>query len=159
MKTPAYLLMLAASSAADYACPATLSMTDTTALQYGYQIQQLLNQYYQSVPVNTSLFSSLPNAQMQASNGMTLAEEYCHQRRRSRKAGHVGVPSTYGRSRYDSGSLNAANVQLQIARGFKCVRPSHERLQPGSKPVRRIHWSCGLFPDTDLELAQRENRS
>ena len=74
MKTPSALLLFAGTAAADYMCPAMPSMTDSTGLSYGYQIQQLLNMYYKSVPVNASFFSGLPGADMMASNGMTLAE-------------------------------------------------------------------------------------
>ena len=74
MKISTVLFALAGSSAADYMCPAMSLGTDATALQYAFQIQQLLNMYYQSVPVTAEFFSSLPMASMQASNGMTLAE-------------------------------------------------------------------------------------
>ncbi len=74
MKILGSLLVLAASSAANYVCPAAPSMNDSTALEYGHQIQRLLVQYYHSVPVNVSFFSSLPEGQTTASNGMTLAE-------------------------------------------------------------------------------------
>ena len=59
---------------ADYMCPAMGGSQDITALIYGYQVQQLLTTYYNNVPVNASFFSDLPNADMMASNGMTIAE-------------------------------------------------------------------------------------
>ena len=75
MKLSSSVLLLAATTAsADYVCPAMPSQTDANSLAYAYQIQQLLNMYYESVPVNASFFSGLPMADMMASNGMTLAE-------------------------------------------------------------------------------------
>ena len=49
-------------------------MTDAKAIGYGYTIQGLLEQYYDSIPVNASFFSDLPDANVMASNGMTFAE-------------------------------------------------------------------------------------
>ncbi len=75
MKITAWLPFVAASAVtADYMCPANPSMTDAKAIAYGYTIQGLLRDYYNSIPANASFFSDLPMASMMASNGMTLAE-------------------------------------------------------------------------------------
>ena len=71
---PSLLLVAASGAVADYMCPAMPSDGDQTSLHYAYTIQNLLNIYYSSIPVNASFFSGLPNADMMASNGMTLAE-------------------------------------------------------------------------------------
>ena len=54
--------LLAGSLAqADYKCPVMPSASDAAALKYGLAIQGFLSDYYKSVPVNMTFFSTLPN--------------------------------------------------------------------------------------------------
>lgn len=76
LKAQTVIATLAAATAAsaNYVCPAALSQTDAPSIMYGYKLQALLEQYYNSVPLNATFFSDLPHADMMASNGKTLAE-------------------------------------------------------------------------------------
>lgn len=74
MKTSSVLLSLTTAVSASYVCPATLTAADAASITYGYKVQSLLDNYYSSIPVNTSYFSDLSMAATQQSNGMTKAE-------------------------------------------------------------------------------------
>lgn len=50
------------------------SSADGDANLFGYKLQNLLNMYYSSIPVNASFFTDVMNAKMTASNGMSMAD-------------------------------------------------------------------------------------
>lgn len=52
------------------------SMADIEAMKFGYAVQNLLYQYYKSVPVNQTFFSNLPNENTEfLSNAMGLQRQ------------------------------------------------------------------------------------
>lgn len=52
------------------------SMADMEAVKFGYAVQNLLYQYYKSVPVNQTFFSNLPNENTNfLSNAMGLQRQ------------------------------------------------------------------------------------
>ena len=75
MKLSSFLPLITVTAvAANYVCPANPSATDADAVAFGYATQSLIKGYYESVPVNASFFSDLPNASSIQSNGKTMAE-------------------------------------------------------------------------------------
>jgi hypothetical protein len=68
---PLYATSLASVA---YQCP-VMPKPPGDAIQFAYIVQYLLTTYYDSVPINASFFSGLPNATtVSPINGMTLAE-------------------------------------------------------------------------------------
>jgi len=52
---------LLATVQADFECPVTPGNSDAGLVEFGLAVQNLLSSYYQSMPVNASFFSTLPN--------------------------------------------------------------------------------------------------
>lgn len=62
MKTTTLLALAAATPAlATYVCPVMPGTSDQAAIAFGYAIQELLNSYYESVPINQTFYSTLPS--------------------------------------------------------------------------------------------------
>ena len=73
--TPLLLGIIAAGPAiANYVCPVTPGSADQPAIAFGYAVQELLNSYYKSVPVNSTFYSSLPSPTTPMTDFLTNTE-------------------------------------------------------------------------------------
>lgn len=117
MKVSIILPLFEASLAlAAYQCP-VMPQAPGLAIQYAYTIQTLMQEYYFSVPVNTTFFSDLPNATaISPINGMTLAENTVTNVNGLTKQAELGSEALrqfWGS--YDSTSLSYCNYNLPAA--------------------------------------------
>ncbi|KAI9881060.1 MAG: hypothetical protein M1830_008942 [Pleopsidium flavum] len=73
------ILLAGPAVQANYMCPVMPSSSDAAAISFGLTVQTLLSDYYKSVPVNATFFSTLPSNPMPATdylgNVMGLAQQ------------------------------------------------------------------------------------
>jgi hypothetical protein len=106
----------ASLASAAYQCP-VMPKPPGADIQFAYIVQNLLTTYYDSVPINASFFSGLPNATaVSPINGMTLAENTVTNIEGLRKQAQLGseaIREFYGS--YDTMQLYSCHYDLPSA--------------------------------------------